>query len=459
MTTWLDDGSAAIDRYVRSLIVRTDKTRRLYRIELGAFQRFIIGHGDWDDLTESAVTAWVQARARQIPLSLVIDRAGNVNRFLEALVHDGSLAANPFRTIRDRYGEHRLAPIVRALASADPSRALEALQPLPRWGSPLGPLMRDHLVLMRAMGYRYVSQEVRFAAFDRFLQSRPDLTEQPLGQMVKAWSQCPPTIAHAWNCAEFGADLSRAMRRRDPTAALLPRDRRQHRQIRQQYRRPYIYSPAEVSRILEIARAWPAPRWPLLPSTMYAMFVLAYCAGLRLGEILRLNVGDVLLTESAIEIRNSKFFKSRRLPLAESVFNVLRDYLDARRRAGGPADAASPLFWHERGDGRYSMTRAEKILVAVLRRAGLKTGRGRTGPRIHDMRHAFVVNRMLAWYREGIDAGPRLQYLVTYLGHKSLHSTLTYLTITQELLQHASDRYRAAGGAKLLHVEGEGGAL
>lgn len=454
MSTGLHDDGDVIDGYVRSLVVRTDKTRQLYRIELAAFQRFVINRGDWNELTESAVIAWVQARARQIPLSLVIDRASNVNRFLDTRVRDGALAGNPFRIIQDRYGEHRLAPVVRALANADPSRALEALRPLPRWGSALGPLMRDHVVAMRAMGYRYVSQEVRFAAFDRFLQTRPDLTEEPLSKMVQAWTQIPPTNAHAWNCAELGADLSRAMRRIDPTAALLPRDRRQQRQIRQRYRRPYIYSPAEVSRILEIARAWPAPRWPLLPSTIYAMFVLAYCAGLRLGEILRLNVGDVLLAESAIEIRNTKFFKSRRLPLADSVFSALRDYLDARRHAGGPADSASPLFWHEKGDGRYSMTRAEKILVAVLRRSGLKTGPGRTGPRIHDMRHSFVVNRMLAWYREGIDAGPRLQYLVTYLGHKSLHSTLTYLTVTQELLQHASERYRAAGGAKVLHAEG-----
>lgn len=455
MNTWLDD-STVIDRYVRSLVVRTGKARRSYRMELAAFQRFIIKHGVGDELTESAVTAWVQARTREIPLSLVIDRAGIVNRFLDALVRDGSLRGNPFRTIRDRYGARRLAPIVRALASANPPQALEALRPLPPWGSPLGPLMREHLELMRAMGYRYVSQGVRFAAFDRFLQTRPDLTGQPLDAMVQAWSQSPPTIGHAWHCAELAADLSRAMRRIDPTAALLPRDPRLKRQIQRQYRRPYIYSPAEVCRILEVARTSPAPRWPLLPQTLYTMVVLAYCAGLRLGEILRLNVGDVLLAESAIEIRNTKFYKSRRLPLAQSVFSALRDYLDARRRAGGPADATSPLFWHGRGEGRYSMARAEKILVALLRRSGLKTGRGRTGPRIHDLRHAFVVNRMLAWYREGIDAGPRLQYLVTYLGHKSLHSTLTYLTITQDLLQHASERYRAAGGAKVLG--GEGGA-
>lgn len=454
MNRWLDDSHAVIDRYARSLTVRTDKTRRLYRMELAAFQRFILRRGNGDDLSESAVTAWVQARAREIPLSLLIDRAGIVNRFLDVLVRDGALTANPFGTIRDRYGERRLAPIVRALASTDPTQALKALRPLPRWASPLGPLMQDHLVLMRAMGYRYVRQEVRFAAFDRFLQTRPDLTGQPLKTMVQAWSEFPPTTAHAWNCAELAAELSRAMRRIDPTAALLPRDPRLQRQVRQQYRRPYIYSPAEVSLVLETARAWPAPRWPLLPATLYTMIVLAYCAGLRLGEILRLNVGDVLWAESAIEIRNTKFYKSRRLPLAESAFSALRDYLDARRCAGGPADPASPLFWHARGKGRYSLVRAEKMLVAVLRRSGLKTGRGRTGPRIHDMRHAFVVNRMLAWYREGIDAGPRLQYLVTYLGHKSLHSTLTYLTVTQELLQHACERYRAAGGADVLHLEG-----
>lgn len=152
MNRWLDDGYAVIDRYARSLTVRTDKTRRLYRMELAAFQRFMLKRGNGDDLGESAVTAWIQARAVEIPLSLLIDRAGIVNRFLDVLVRDGALTTNPLGTLRDRYGERRLAPIVRALASTDPTEALKALRPLPRWASPLGPFMRDHLVLMRAMG-------------------------------------------------------------------------------------------------------------------------------------------------------------------------------------------------------------------------------------------------------------------------------------------------------------------
>jgi integrase len=72
------------------------------------------------------------------------------------------------------------------------------------------------------------------------------------------------------------------------------------------------------------------------------------------------------------------------------------------------------------------------------------------------MRHAFVTNRMLAWYREGVDAQSRLPYLATYLGHKNINSTLVYLTITQELLQQACKRFRVRG-ARILRASTEGG--
>lgn len=455
MNTWPDADYAALERYTRALPLRHATTRRIYRSELMAFQRFIMSHGN-GSVTEVSVTAWARDRAKALKPVVAIDRMRWVYHFLETLVHQGSLSVNPIATIQDRYGIRRLAPTVRALAKVDSDQALQMLRPLPRWGSVHGSLMSEHIALMRSMGYRYGSQEVRFAAFDRFLQTRPDLRDQPLKAQLDAWVGVSPTLPRAWDGAQLGADLSRAMRLRDPTAELLPRDPKLNRQIRRTYRAPYIYSPAEVSRVLQVARDWPAPRWPLLPATMHTMFMLAYCAGLRLGEILRLNVGDLLLAEAGIEIRNTKFFKSRRLPLAESTFAALLEYLKERRLAGGPDDPDSPLLWHQKGAGRYSMTRAEKILVAVLRRAGLKPPHGRRGPRIHDFRHAFVVNRMLAWYREGIDPAPRLPYLVTYLGHKSLHSTLTYLTVTQELLQLASERYRSSDAGKILR--GKAGA-
>jgi integrase/recombinase XerD len=144
------------------------------------------------------------------------------------------------------------------------------------------------------------------------------------------------------------------------------------------------------------------------------------------------------------------------LTLTPSVMTAVKAYLVARQKAGAPIAAAAGLFWHQQAAGRYSTVMAGKLLVRVLRRAGLKPAHGKVGPRIHDLRHAFCVNRMLAWYREGINPQTRLPYLATYLGHKNINSTLIYLTITQELLQHASERFRKNGAVSLC---AEGGQL
>jgi integrase len=179
------------------------------------------------------------------------------------------------------------------------------------------------------------------------------------------------------------------------------------------------------------------------------MLLLAYCAGLRLGEIVSLTVGDVHVDEATIEIRDTKFFKSRRLPLAPSVIAALRIYLVARQKAGAPIKPSAGLFWHHQAAGRYSHVMAGKLLVRVLRRSGLKPEHGKVGPRVHDLRHSMVVHRMLQWYRSGINPQSHLPYLTTYLGHKDINSTLIYLTITQELLQQASERFRKASAETL----------
>lgn len=230
-------------------------------------------------------------------------------------------------------------------------------------------------------------------------------------------------------------------------------DRQLSRQVRQQHRRPYICTAEDIRRIVDAARTFPSPKAPLRPLSLYTMVVLAACAGLRLGEIARLDVGDVQVDDGTIDIRETKLFKSRRLPLAPSVTTVLNVYLEARQQAGAPTHASAGLFWHQQKGGRYSRVMTEKLIVRVLRRSGLKPARGKTGPRVHDLRHAFVVRRMLAWYQEGINPQQRLPYLATYLGHKDINSTLVYLTITQELLQHASERFRQHSG-RALQAEG-----
>jgi integrase len=144
------------------------------------------------------------------------------------------------------------------------------------------------------------------------------------------------------------------------------------------------------------------------------------------------------------------------LPLSNSVVAALQAYLDARKQAGAPTTPDAALFWHRQAAGRYSRGMTESLLIRLLQRAGLKRAPGRIGPHVHDLRHSFVVNRMLAWYRQGVNPQAHLPYLATYLGHKDINSTLVYLTITQELLQEASKRFRVRG-AQILRDSTAGG--
>ncbi len=170
---------------------------------------------------------------------------------------------------------------------------------------------------------------------------------------------------------------------------------------------------------------------------------------MRLGEIVRLKLGDVDLRDGTIEIRESKFFKHRRLPLAEAVTAAIGDYLAAREQAGGPTTADSGVFWNQRFGRVYSYGGLSILLLKVLRRAGVKPATGRIGPRVHDLRHTMVGHRMRQWYREGIDPQSKLPYLATYLGHKDITSTLVYLNSAPELLNEASERFRKSSATPL----------
>jgi integrase/recombinase XerD len=139
-----------------------------------------------------------------------------------------------------------------------------------------------------------------------------------------------------------------------------------------------------------------------------------------------LTVGDVDIPAGLLSVRNTKFFKSRQVPLHPSAMRALEEYLVARRRAGGPTNHKASLFWHEARQDGYSRAAVAGLLVRALRAAGLKPVRAKVGPRVHDLRHAFVVHRLLKWYEEGIDPEPLLPHLATYLGHKSIHSTIIH---------------------------------
>jgi integrase/recombinase XerD len=128
---------------------------------------------------------------------------------------------------------------------------------------------------------------------------------------------------------------------------------------------------------------------------------------------------------------------------------ALKLYLAEREKVGAPTVATAGLFWHQKGNRRYSYVTTHATLVKVLRRSGIKPAKGIVGPRIHDLRHAMVCNRILNWYKDGVNPQSRLAHLATFMGHRDINSTLVYLTVTPELLQLASSRFRERGMSAL----------
>jgi integrase/recombinase XerD len=436
-----------LDHFVKDLHVRTKAAG--YRSVLRKFHKAL--GKDFDGLNQTVLRRWLRAQLTDAPLRWVVHRAQLVTRFLDWLVEQNVLSENPFTELRKGYECRSTAAVVRALISVNPSKALEALRPLPRYGSHLGPVMRDHILRMRSLGYRY-EHESEFLRFDRFLQARPDAAAEPLSKLIREYAALVGAPALKLRRLGLGNIVARAVTRNGiPTPTIVP-DRLLISDVARKRCRPFIYSHEQIELMLNTARSYPGRLAPLRPATLFTMLVVAYCAGLRLAEIVGLELRDVDFDEGTIEVRDTKFFKSRRLPLSSSAVAALQEYLVARRRAGASQDPEAAVFVHERGG--YSHITAGALLRDVIRRAGLRTGRGRGGPRIHDIRHTFVVHRMTQWYREGINPQSRLQYLSTYLGHRDIHSTLIYLTITQELLQHANDRFRAAEAGVLNAIQG-----
>ena len=396
--------------------------------------------------------AWLRVSAIRRAPSTLLHRTRIIDRFLERLVEIGAIERNPVVALRDESNIKQCMPIWRALASRNPEWALAELrQPRP-FGSALGEMMAEHVGMMRRRGYKYTSQPLLLLPFDRFLQLHPGPEAEPLSAMIDRWAATNVTRHHAEECEKLKRVFAKILRHRDPSMPVRRPDPRPRKEAARQWRKPHIYSPADLRRMLDVARTYPSPRAPLRPLSTYTMLLLAYCAGLRRGELARLDVGDVDLQDGTITIRQTKFFKTRTLPLPDSVVVELRAYIDARRRAGRSQDARSGLFWHERGDGHYTPEMITWLLADVIRRAGLKPLRGKTGPRVHDLRHSMVVNRILEWYRTGINPQDRLPFLATYLGHRDINSTLVYITVTQDLLQEASERFRAVG-ARCLTME------
>lgn len=211
-------------------------------------------------------------------------------------------------------------------------------------------------------------------------------------------------------------------------------------------RRPRLLTALQIRNVLEAALTL-GPKGSLRPRTYYTFIGLLAACGLRGGEAVRLDRADVLLElePPRLLVRRTKFRKSRLVPVHPTTAEALRVYAGERDRLGyGPREEA--FFLSEKGT-RLTHGVAGRTFVSLLRRLGIRAPTGK-GPSLHGLRHAFAVERLRTWYREGADTRARLADLSVYMGHARIDGTYWYLTATPELLGSAAARFEAfAGGS------------
>jgi integrase/recombinase XerD len=215
------------------------------------------------------------------------------------------------------------------------------------------------------------------------------------------------------------------------------------------HRAPVIFGPAEVVRMLQgIAELEPNPQVPLRPAVLRLAVVLLYTAGLRRGELARLTLADMDLGNGTLRIRDSKFHKSRIVPLSPDAQGELRAYL--KQRLAAPWDIApdAALLGHHHGSPRfraYADQSLARCLTQLLRAARVCDPAGRIA-RVHDFRHSFAIQALLRWYRAEADVQSQLPKLAMYMGHVSIVSTAYYLRWVPELAHAASAQFERRFG-------------
>jgi integrase/recombinase XerD len=298
---------------------------------------------------------------------------------------------------------------------------------------------REFLRFKRAMGHPYQRAEFVLDQFLRFVRHEwGDLGEVRLDDVITRWCARVAGRKAVTLANEFGVvrQLCLYRRRHDPSSyvpehALAP--------VKESVFLPYIFSHDEVHRILAAAGVHDG-RF-IWASMMRALILVLYCAGLRLGEAVRLRKSDVDLDREILMIQPSKG-RSRVVAIRADLVVELRGYVARRQRLVRKHRRGDPAAFFLRLDGSpLTVTSASSAIRRLLRELGIKPASGRVGARPYEFRHAFAVHRLTAWAKEGVDIHAKLPALSAYLGHQNIIGTEVYLKATPQLLELASTRF------------------
>jgi len=203
---------------------------------------------------------------------------------------------------------------------------------------------------------------------------------------------------------------------------------------------PFIYADAEVSAMMAAARRL-SPSKGVRPRTYMTLLGLLACTGLRISEALRLERSDVDLGQGVLTIRETKFRKTRLVPIHSTAIPALQEYACHRDQLVA-APQCNRFFVSQQGLALpYSTVRnVFRKLCASLQ---FPKRAARRSPRLHDLRHTFACRRIERWYDDRIDLDNAISALSVYLGHAKVSDTYWYLTATPGLMSSAAQRFES----------------
>ncbi len=205
---------------------------------------------------------------------------------------------------------------------------------------------------------------------------------------------------------------------------------------------PYVYSHEELRRLFGAIDSSLQRAVRLDADTLRALLLMLYGAGLRFGEARRLTLDDADLADAVLTIRDTKFYKTRLVPIGPQLVDALRAYFARRIERPLPDGGSSTFLANLDGTPLASRT-VGNAFTRLLKVAGIQTDRkdARRPPCLHSLRHTAAVHRLESWYRQGADVQRLLPVLSTWLGHAHLDGTQVYLSMTPELLHEAALRF------------------
>ena len=277
--------------------------------------------------------------------------------------------------------------------------------------------------LHREVGFKFRLQECLLRHFARFAEPRGD--EVVRTETVLAWAQEAPSVEQRRDRVAVVRRFALRMQPEDGRHEVPPA--RAFGRLARRRRVPHIFTTEEISQLLAAAsRLGPAgsPR----AETHVTLFALLACTGLRISEALALELEDI--TSNGLVIRNTKFRKSRLVPLHSTARAGLERYLAYRVRRCCTSNA---VFLSLR-DGKMSYPRVNQVFLALLRSLGLRGAPGTPGPCLHDLRHTFAVRALESAPDDGEAVGRHVLALSTYLGHAHPSDTYWYLQATPKLM-------------------------